>query len=100
MDRCRCARFRHSKGRGIAEIWDDIARFRAALEATGAWTQRRRDQARTALWSEIEADLLENFRASRTVAARLAALEADVIAGIRTPADAAREALAAFLREP
>ena len=88
------------EGRGIAEIWDDIAQFRAALEASGAWTKRRRDQARTALWSEIEAGLLENFRSAPGIAGRLAGLEADVVAGRRTPAEAAREAIAAFLRDP
>ena len=25
------------EGRGIAEVWDDVARFRRALERTGAW---------------------------------------------------------------
>jgi LAO/AO transport system kinase len=88
------------EGRGIAEIWDDIAQFRAALEASGAWTKRRRDQARTALWSEIEAGLLENFRSAPGIAGRLAALEADVVAGRRTPAEAARQVLAALPRDP
>jgi LAO/AO transport system kinase len=88
------------EGRGIAEIWDDIAQFRAALEASGAWTKRRRDQARTALWSEIEGGLLENFRSAVGIADRLAALEADVVAGRRTPAEAARQVLAALPRDP
>jgi Methylmalonyl Co-A mutase-associated GTPase MeaB len=43
------------EGKGVAEVWDDVARFRATLEATGASVQRRRDQARAALWSEIDA---------------------------------------------
>src|SRR5437588_6594957 len=33
-------------GRGLAAVWDEVARFRAALEASGAWTQRRAEQAR------------------------------------------------------
>src|SRR5437867_4741535 len=32
-------------GHGIAEVWDDVARFRAALQASGAWTRRRAEQA-------------------------------------------------------
>ena len=87
------------EGRGVAEIWDDIERFRSAFQASGAWTARRRDQARMALWSEIEAGLLENFRSAPGIADRLTALEADVVAGRRTPAEAARQAIAAFLRE-
>jgi putative protein kinase ArgK-like GTPase of G3E family len=49
--------------KGVTEIWDDVARFRAVLEATGAWVQRRRDQARAALWSEIDVRPIEHFRA-------------------------------------
>jgi GTPase len=82
--------------RGIAEVWDDVARFRAALVASGASDRRRREQARTALWSEIEAGLVENFRTAPGIAGRLAALEADVVAGICLPAQAARQLLAGF----
>lgn len=87
------------EGRGIAEVWDDVARFRDALEATGAWTRRRREQARTALWSEIEVALIEHFRAAPAVARCLAKIEAEVVAGARTPADGTRALLTAFLRE-
>jgi LAO/AO transport system kinase len=34
------------EGRGIAELLDQIAKFRAAQEASGAWTQRRLTRAR------------------------------------------------------
>jgi len=86
-------------GAGIAEVWDDAARFRAALEATGAWGRRRADQARAALWAEIGDGLLDRFRAAPSVAGRLAAIEAEVTAGARSPAAAARLLLAAFLGE-
>ena len=84
-------------GLGVSEIWGDVKRFREAREATGSWEHHRRSQLRAALWSEIEDGLIEAFRATRDVADRLAALEADVVAGRRTPAEAARELLAAFL---
>jgi LAO/AO transport system kinase len=87
------------EGTGIEEVWDDVARFRAALEPTGAWSRRRSEQALSALWSEIGDSLLERFRATPAVARRLAAIEAEVIAGTRTPTAAARKLLAAFLRE-
>jgi LAO/AO transport system kinase len=83
-------------GRGVSEIWDDVARFRAAREATGAWTQRRREQVLTALWAEIDHGLLDNFRAALGMAGRVAAVETEVVAGNRIPAAAARELLAAF----
>jgi LAO/AO transport system kinase len=85
------------EGTGIAEIWDDVAQFRAALQRSGAWSRRRAEQARAALWSEIGDSLLDHFRAAPTVAPLLAALEAEVIAGTRTPTAAARTLLAAFL---
>jgi LAO/AO transport system kinase len=84
-------------GTGIREVWDDVARFRAALECTGRWSQRRAEQARAALWSEIGDTLLDHFRTAPAVAPRLAALEAEVMAGTRMPAAAARELLGAFL---
>ncbi len=84
-------------GTGVAEVWDEIARFRAALEASGSWARRRREQARAALWSEIGDALIERFRAAPAVASRLATLEDEVMAGTKTPAAAARALLAAFL---
>jgi LAO/AO transport system kinase len=86
-------------GDGIDAVWEDVARFRTALEASGAWARRRADQAEAALWAEIGDGLLERFRAAPGIAARLAKLEREVAAGKRTPASAARLLLAAFLGE-
>jgi len=86
-------------GSGIAAVWDDVGRFRAALEASGAWTGHRADQARAALWAEIGDGLIERFCAAPAVAARLPELQREVSAGRRTPAAAARLLLRAFLGE-
>jgi len=86
-------------GEGIDAVWQDAARFRAALEASGAWQRRRAGQAQAALWAEIGDGLLDRFRAAPAIAARLATLEGDVRTGARTPASAARLLLAAFLNE-
>src|SRR5205807_9014634 len=51
-------------GNGIDAVWEDVARFRAALAASGAWTRRRAGQAQAALWAEIGDGLLERFRAA------------------------------------
>jgi len=83
-------------GNGIDAVWDDVARFRAALLATGAWERRRAAQARAALGAEIGDGLLERFRGAPGVAGRLAAIEQEVAAGARTPAAAARLLLALF----
>jgi LAO/AO transport system kinase len=87
------------EGTGIREVWDDVERFRGALEKTGAWSRRRTEQARSALWSEIGDALLDRFRATSAVAQRLAAIEEQVMAGTRTPTSGARTLLAAFLGE-
>ena len=84
------------EGTGIKEVWDEVAQFRTALEQSGAWSRRRAEQARAALWSEIGDNLLEHFRTAPAVASRLAAIEQQVMAGIRTPAAAAQTLLAAF----
>jgi LAO/AO transport system kinase len=86
------------EGTGIREVWDDVERFRAALERTGAWSRWRNEQARAALWSEIGDSLLDHFRTTPAVAQRLAALEQAVMAGTQTPAAGARELLACFLK--
>jgi len=84
-------------GTGIDAVWEDAARFRTALEASGAWERRRAAQAQAALWAEIGDGLLERFRAAPGIAARLAKIEREVAAGTRSPASAARHLLAAFL---
>jgi LAO/AO transport system kinase len=88
------------EGTGIREVWGDVERFRGALEATGAWSRRRSQQARSALWSEIGDTLLDRFRTAPAVAQRLAAAETEVMAGARSPSAAARDMLAAFLGAP
>jgi LAO/AO transport system kinase len=87
------------EGTGIREVWDDVDHFRAALEHTGAWSRRRADQSRAALWSEIGDTLLDHFRTAPGVARRLAAAEEEVTAGLRTPTAAARELLTLFVGE-
>jgi LAO/AO transport system kinase len=83
-------------GAGVAETWDDVEEFRAVLEASGGWSRRRREQARTALWAEIGDCLLDRFRGAPAIAHRLAAVEREVIAGTRLPAAAARTLVAEF----
>jgi LAO/AO transport system kinase len=84
------------EGSGIREVWDDVRRFRSALQATGTWSRHRAEQARSALWLEIGDSLLDRFRAAPAVAQRLTALETEVMAGTQTPAAAARNLLSAF----
>src|SRR3954469_15934637 len=85
-------------GSGVAAVWDEVARFRAVLEAGGARgggaAGRGRggggERAGAARGAEIGDSFLERFRAPPAVAARLAEVEREVSAGARTPAAAAR----------
>jgi LAO/AO transport system kinase len=83
-------------GAGVDAVWDDVARFRAVLETSGAWQRRRAEQARAALWTEIGDGLQAQFRAAPAIAARLADIEREVMDGARTPADGSRELLGLF----
>jgi LAO/AO transport system kinase len=83
---------------GIDAVWDDVARFRATLETSGDWRRRRAEQARAALWTEIGDGLQAQFRAAPQIASRLADIEREIMAGVRTPADGARELLRSFVR--
>jgi len=84
-------------GAGVDAVWDDVARFRALLEASGAGSARRAEQARAALFTEIGDGLLARFRAAPQVAACFPDIERQVMAGKRTAADGARELLRALL---
>ena len=86
-------------GESIDAVWDDVARFRAALKASGAWEKRRAEQRRAALWQEIGDGLVERFQAAPAIAGQIAEIERDVAIGVRTPAAAARLLLATFLGE-
>ncbi len=83
-------------GDGIQEVWEAVRAHRAAQEASGQFQLRRREQARSWMWSLVEEGLREAFGAHPAVAARIEALEADVEALRITPAAAARSLLEAF----
>ncbi len=84
-------------GSGVDAVWDDVARFRAVLQASGEWSRRRAEQARAALFTEIGDGLLTQFRTAPAVAARFPDIEREVKEGRRTPADGARELLKTFV---
>jgi LAO/AO transport system kinase len=86
-------------GTGIDAVWDDVAHFRATLQASDQWRCHRAEQARAALLTEIGDGLLAQFRAAPQVAARFPAIEGEVKAGTRTAADGARELLKVFRRD-
>jgi len=84
-------------GKGIAEVWDAVGRYRAALAKDGALARRRADQARAWMWSEISEALLAQLREHEGVRVELKKLEAAVADGRMTPGAAADRAIASFL---
>ena len=103
-------------GAGIAEVWDAVERFRAALSGSGAegggaagggaagggaagggaLAAKRAEQARTWMWREVSETLVAALSARPEVARQLAGLEDRVRAGTITPAAAAARLLEAF----
>jgi len=88
-----------SSGEGVAAVWDDVLRHRAALQAAGAWQERRRQQAQAWMWGLIEAGLQQRFRENGAVRAALDATLRQVGDGSASPAGAARRLLDAFIPE-
>ncbi|MBK6764208.1 MAG: methylmalonyl Co-A mutase-associated GTPase MeaB [Micrococcales bacterium] len=82
---------------GLPEIWAQIEAHRERLASTGERDARRQRQQIGWMWSLIGDRLLDQFRDSPKVAARLAQVEASVLAGELPPAVAADQLLATFL---
>ena len=84
---------------GIVEFWQTIEDYRAALEAHGELSAKRRHQALAWMWAMIESGLHQQFNHHPAVQADLPRLAAAVEDGSTTPAAAARQLLR-HLRQP
>jgi GTPase len=82
-------------GKGIPEVWDSVAEFRAAIaeDLPGLRASQNRDW----MWSEVTDSLLDALTADATTAELARRLEAEVAAGSTTPTAAARALLGAHL---
>ena len=85
-------------GNHIDDVWTVVEEHHAQLAASGELSGLRAEQQRAWMWSLIGERLERSFRSDATVAATLAATEADVLAGRVTPTAAADALLAAFAR--
>ena len=86
-------------GVGVVELLAEIRRHRAALEASGALTTRRRERAR----AELEALLVDAFRGRVDRALHSGQVKAvfdEVVAGTRDPYSAAAAILPVISLEP
>jgi LAO/AO transport system kinase len=83
-------------GEGLDQLWDIVEEHRRTLEESGELVTMRAEQQRSWMWSLINERLERAFRTHPEVAARLAQIEADVLAGRMTPPAATNELFAAF----
>jgi len=81
---------------GVEAIWAAVGEHRAALQASGEFELRRRQQNRDWMWSLVDQALREALESDPAVASRVADFEEEVQAQKRTPAAAARELLELF----
>ncbi len=85
------------QGEGISEVWAMVSDFRAKLVEAGVLDHRRAEQARAALWREISESFAGMLRDHPAVVKVLPGIEAEVMAGRRSPTSAARDILARFM---
>lgn len=81
---------------GIDRVWQIIEDFRDTMTKNGAITTARAKQARTWLWSEISATLLESLQHDQRLRSRVDELEQQVAEGRTSPWVAAQELVDAY----
>ena len=84
-------------GVGIAEAWDIVLQHRSVHEASGELFERRSEQARDWMWSELSDSLLAALQSDPRVREQIPKLEAEASAGRIPPTIAARQLLDLFL---
>ena len=78
-------------GAGIAELWQKILDHRVAMNASGDFAKRRREQQVKWMWAMLEQRMLARLRADTSTRARVKKIEAEVADGHLTPALAAEQ---------
>jgi LAO/AO transport system kinase len=78
-------------GTGIDTLWQKILDHRTAMNASGEFAARRRQQQVKWMWSMLEQRMMARLRADASVRARVKKIEAEVADGRITPALAAEQ---------
>ena len=78
-------------GSGVAELWQKVLDHRTAMNASGEFTARRRQQQVKWMWSMLEQRLMARLRADPAIRAKVKQAEALVADGRITPALAAKQ---------
>src|SRR5579864_3894497 len=85
------------KGTGLAELWQKVLDHRAAMQASGEFAARRRQQQVKWMWSMLEQRMMTRLRADPAIRTKVKKIEAEVADGRVSPAVAA-EKIAEMLR--
>jgi LAO/AO transport system kinase len=80
-------------GGGIAMLWQKILDHRKAMNASGEFAARRREQQVKWMWSMLEQRMLARLRSEASVRTKVRKIEAEVADGHLTPALAAEQIL-------
>ena len=86
------------EGQGIAEVWALVESFRAALQESGEFSEKRRLQANDWMWTLVNDGLRDLFMEDRKVTDLLTPVQEAVSEGATSPGAAARRLLEAFKR--
>jgi LAO/AO transport system kinase len=78
-------------GTGIEALWQTILDHRTAMNASGEFAGRRRQQQVKWMWSMLEQRMMARLRADAAVRAKVKKIEAEVADGRITPALAAAQ---------
>jgi LAO/AO transport system kinase len=84
-------------GTGMETLWQKILDHRTAMNASGEFVARRREQQVKWMWSMLEQRMMARLRADASIRAKVKKTEAEVADGRLTPAVAA-EQIAELLR--
>jgi LAO/AO transport system kinase len=76
-------------GAGIPDLWQIILEHRTAMNTSGDFAARRREQQVKWMWSMLESRMMERLRADAAVRAKVKKIEAEVADGRMAPALAA-----------
>jgi LAO/AO transport system kinase len=78
-------------GTGIADLWQKVLEHRKAMNASGEFAARRRDQQVKWMWSMLEQRLMARLRADPAIRSKVKKMEAEVADGRITPSVAAEQ---------
>ncbi|MDO5734919.1 MAG: methylmalonyl Co-A mutase-associated GTPase MeaB [Propionibacteriaceae bacterium] len=83
-------------GAGLDEVWETVAKHRAALEADGDLVARRLTQQRDWLWNMVREEVLDSLRTAPEVRRVAAEVEARVALEATSALEGSAEILAAY----